>query len=170
MIGEIRDGETAENAIRTSLAGKIIFSTIHANTVIGTVARLVDMDIDRSLIAYAVNGVISQRLVRKNCPNCKTAYSPSKDALAYFGLDERESRFVRGRGCAECAHAGFLGRVGIFEFFKFDTGLRSLVVEKASMADLQAYVEKAGMKSLIQSAKERILAGITTPEEAMRAV
>ena len=170
MIGEIRDGETAENAIRSSLAGKIIFSTVHANTVIGTIARLLDMGVERSLIAYSLNGVISQRLVRKVCPDCKIVYSPGSEYLKYFGLENTPSRFVRGQGCDKCKKTGFLGRVGIFEVFEFDNGLRSLIVEKAPMRSLEEYVEGAGMKTLKQDAVEKILAGITTAEEAAKVV
>jgi len=170
MIGEIRDGETAENAIRTSLAGKIIYTTVHANTVIGTIARLIDMNIDRSLIAYAINGVISQRLVRKICTNCKIAYDPSGASRKYFGLEGYDTRYVKGKGCSECSGTGFRGRVGIFEVFAFDLDLRSLIVERSSMATLQDYVQRAGMISLIDDAREKILAGLTTAEEAMRAV
>lgn len=170
MIGEIRDSETAENAIRSSLAGKIVFSTIHANTVIGTVARLTDMNVERSLIAYAINGVISQRLVRKVCHNCKVVYSPTQEYLRYFGLENTPSRFVKGKGCKECGDTGFKGRTGVFEVFEFDNGLRSLIIEKAPMYALEEYVIKAGMKTLKQDAVEKILAGITTAEEASRVV
>lgn len=170
MIGEIRDGETAENAIRSSLAGKIVFSTIHANTVIGTIARLLDMGVERSLIAYSLNGVISQRLVRKVCPDCKIVYSPTTEYLKYFGLENTPSKFVRGQGCDKCQKTGYKGRVGIFEVFEFDNGLRTLIVEKAPLRSLEEYVEKAGMKTLKQDAVEKILAGITTAEEASRVV
>ena len=170
MIGEIRDVETAENAIRSSLAGKIVFSTIHANTVIGTIARLLDMGVERSLVAYSLNGVISQRLVRKVCPDCKIVYNPGPEYLKYFGLENTPSRFVRGQGCDKCKKTGFLGRVGIFEVFEFDNELRTLIVEKAPLRSLEEYVEKAGMKTLKQDAVEKILAGITTAEEAAKVV
>lgn len=170
MIGEIRDPETAEYAMRSALAGRIVFSTVHSNTAIGTIARLLDMNVERSLIAYAINGVISKRLVRMICQNCKENYTPAVEYLKYFGLSSGEHTFMRGKGCDACRGTGFSGRIGLFEVLEFDNNLRALIVDKSSMNILQDYIEKSGMKTLKKDAIEKVLAGITTLEEVAHIV
>lgn len=170
MVGEVRDPETAEYAIRASLAGRIVFSTIHSNTTIGCVARLVDMSIERSLIAYSLNGIISQRLVRKLCPDCKQDHSPTAAELAYFKIDPSGKKFYAGAGCATCGGSGFKGRAAIFEILEFTTGFRSLVIDRAPMEQLQAYAEKNGMRTLKQEGAAKALAGITSLEEVLQSV
>ncbi len=169
MIGEIRDPETAEYAVRASLVGRLVFSTVHANSSIGTIARLLDMNIERSLLAYGINGVISKRLIRKICDSCPTTYTPEPSLVKYFGFEQAE--FKKGAGCDVCNNTGYKGRTSIIEVMEFDEGLRSLILEKAPVTALQGYCETSGnMKTLRQSAKEKILAGITTAEEAARFV
>jgi len=170
MVGEIRDQETAEHAIRASLIGRIVFSTIHSNTNIGTVARLIDMNIERSLIAYALNGVISTRLVKKICSSCVVPYTPSPEYLAFLEMDTAGHQFVKGAGCEKCSGTGYLGRTGIFEVLDFDSALRALIIDKASMADLQNYVESRKLKSLKQDAIDKVLRGITTIESVAHVV
>jgi type II secretory ATPase GspE/PulE/Tfp pilus assembly ATPase PilB-like protein len=170
MIGEIRDGETAEHAIRAALVGRTVFSSIHTNSGVGTIARLLDMGIDKSMIAYALNGVISSRLVKKNCEFCKQEYIPSPEFCAYFKLDPAKNTFVHGVGCEKCDNKGYIGRTGIFEVLEFDTNLRTLIVDGASMNDLQQYVEKNGITTLQQDAAEKVLAGIIAIENAARAI
>ena len=167
MIGEIRDAETAEHAVRAALVGRIVFSTIHANSSIGTIARLMDMKIEKSLVAYALNGVVATRLVKKNCEACKAAYVPSQEYLSYFGLDPSKHTFYKGMGCDACEGKGYLGRVGIFEVLEFTTGLRSMIVEGASMAELQKFSDGSETKTLKQDALEKILGGIITIENAV---
>jgi type II secretory ATPase GspE/PulE/Tfp pilus assembly ATPase PilB-like protein len=170
MVGEIRDPETAEHAVRASLTGRSVCSTVHSNTTIGTIARLIDMNVERSLIAYAINGVISQRLVRKICPLCKINYIPDLEILRYFNLEEEKHQFIKGEGCDACNNTGYHGRTGIFEVLEFDDKLRALVIEKAPMNVLQAHAEKEGLKTLKQDAVEKVLLGITTLEEATKVV
>ncbi len=170
MIGEIRDQETAEHAVRASLIGRIVFSTIHSNTNIGTVARLIDMNIEPSLIAYAMNGVISTRLVKKICRNCVTPYTPSAEYLKYLEFDPAGHQFVKGAGCEKCSGTGYLGRTGIFEVLDFDTTLRAMIIDHASMAELQKYVEARGLKTLKQDAIDKVLQGITTIESVSHVV
>ncbi len=168
MIGEIRDPETAEYAIRASLMGRAVFSTVHSNSSVGILARLFDMGIERSLVAYALNGSVSKRLVRRVCTFCKTPYTPDAATLEYFGLDpKKEYNFVKGAGCDLCGKTGYKGRVGIFEIVEMDEGLRSLIMEKVPMGVLQAHVEKSGMRNLKQDVVEKALAGFTTLEEAI---
>ncbi|HTY39970.1 MAG TPA: GspE/PulE family protein [Candidatus Paceibacterota bacterium] len=170
MIGEIRDPETAEYAIRAALVGRLVFSTVHANTAIGTIARLIDMNIERSLIAYAMNGVIAKRLVRKICPSCTAPYEPDPNILKYFNLDPAGRQFVHGAGCDACNGTGYFNRVSLFEVLEFDGHLRALIMEKAPINELEEFAERSGLKTLKQDAIEKVLAGVTTIEEAARAV
>ena len=170
MIGEIRDQEAAEHAISVSLIGHIVGTTMHSNSMIGTVARFVDMNIERSMIAYAINGIISRRLVRKVCPSCVVEYEPDDEHLNHFGLSRGSHKFVRGQGCENCRHTGYLGRIGIFEVLEFDGEFRSLIVAKAPMSELEAYTVKVGMKTLKDDALAKAIAGITTLEEISKVV
>ena len=170
MIGEIRDPETAENAVRASLTGRIVLSTIHANTTLGTIPRLIDMNVERSLIAYALNGIVAQRLVRKVCPDCRVNYTPHEEFLTYFNLDSAKHTFIKGSGCETCRHTGYKGRTGLFEVLYFDDTVQTLIIEKAPMKALEEYVASTGTKSLKQDALEKALAGITTLEEAGKVV
>lgn len=165
MIGEIRDAETAEYAVRAALVGRTVFSTLHANSSVGTIARLLDMDIEKSMIAYALNGVVATRLIKKNCEFCKEEYIPSKEyLLAYNLFDVSKHTFVRGKGCEKCGGKGYFGRTGIFEVLEFDTQIRSMIVEGVSMALLQKYVDDSGAKSLKDDGLERVFSGLTTLE------
>jgi type II secretory ATPase GspE/PulE/Tfp pilus assembly ATPase PilB-like protein len=170
MIGEIRDAETAEHAVQASLAGRAVYSTLHANTTIGGIARLIDMRIERGLIAYAIRGIISQRLVRRICQNCVTRDAPRKDYISFLGLDGVDVDYKRGAGCPRCGGSGYRGRIGVFEVLIFDDTFRAMIVDKASMDELQSYAEKSGMQTLRQNAIERVTAGITTLEEIVRVV
>lgn len=168
MIGEIRDPETAEYAMRASLMGRSVFSTVHSNSSVGIIARLIDMNIEHGLIAYALNGSISKRLVRKTCPRCRTPYTPAQHYLDFFKAPPGH-QFVKGAGCFECNNTGYKSRIGLFEIMEIDDNMRSMIVEKAPMKDLQEYLEKH-MKTLKQDALEKIMAGDTTFEEASTAV
>jgi type IV pilus assembly protein PilB len=170
LIGEIRDNETAEHAVRASLTGRIVFSTLHSGTSTGTIARLIDMGVERSLIAYAVNGVISTRLVKKTCVSCKVPYEPSEQMLSSFDLNLSDGQFVMGKGCIICGGTGYLGRTGIFEVLEFDDRLRTMIIDGASMEELERYVEQNGMKTLKQDARQKILEGTTTVEMVLRSV
>lgn len=170
MIGEIRDPETAEQAVRASLMGRIVLSTIHANSALGTIARLIDMKVERSLVAYALNGVISQRLVRTICPSCRIAYTPNPKYLAYFDLNTQSHEFIKGSGCEACHHTGYAGRTSIAEVLEIDDDLELLIVERAPMHALVEYIAEKKMPTLKDDAIKKILTGITTCEEAARAV
>jgi type II secretory ATPase GspE/PulE/Tfp pilus assembly ATPase PilB-like protein len=171
MIGEIRDAETAEYAVQASLTGRLVYSTLHANTTIGAIARMIDMDIERGLIAYAVRGVISQRLVRKICPACSALDpNPRPEFVSFLGLDGMIIPYRKGTGCAECNQTGYRGRTGIFEVLTFDDNLRAMIVDKASMNDLQAYAVQSGMQTLRQNAINLVSSGHTTLEEIIRVV
>ena len=170
MVGEIRDPSTAEYAVRSALVGRIVGSTIHANTAIGTIARMLELGIQRSLLAHTVNGVIAQRLTRKVCPHCKEQYEPSQLHLAHLGLQKAPGPYLRGKGCDTCNQTGFLGRTGIFSTLVFDDRLRGLIFDQRPLVEIQDYAIKQGMRTLKMDAASKVLAGITTVEEATRVV
>ncbi len=170
MVGEIRDAETAEHAIRASLVGRIVFSTIHSNTTIGTIARLLDMKIEKSLIAYAMTGIISIRLVRKNCEHCRVPYEPADEYLTDFGLVPGEHQFMKSTGCDECGGLGYLGRTGIFEVLEFDDTLRAMIIGNASMSELSAEAIRNGMKTLRDDGLNKALQGIVTLENVAHVI
>jgi len=170
MVGEIRDPKTAEYAVRSALIGRIVGSTIHANTTIGTIARLLELGIPRSLLAHTLNAVIAQRLVRRVCQNCMGEYEPSKLHLAHFGLEDATGPFYRGCGCDQCEGTGFKGRTGLFSLMAFDDDLRALIYDQRPLAEIQNYAIEHGMKTLKMDAAEKILANEITVEEAARVV
>lgn len=171
MIGEIRDSETANHAVQASLTGRMVYSTLHANTTIGGIARLIDLDIERGMIAYAVRGIIAQRLVRKICQACiEPDPDPRREYIKFLGLSEVNITYYRGKGCPECKNTGYHGRTGVFEVLIFDDELRAMIVDKASMTVLQAYAEKTGMMTLHQNVVGLVAKGITTIDEAIRVV
>lgn len=168
MIGEIRDSDTAGYAIEAALAGRAVFSSIHANSTIGVVARLVDMNIERGLIAYAVNGAISQRLVRKICEHCKTDYTPPPEHLKMLGIEQESIAYKIGAGCQACEFTGYSGRTGIFEILEFDDELRALIVAKAPIHTMLAVAQQRGFRTLREEAVRMIREGFITPEEAIK--
>ncbi len=168
MIGEIRDADTAGYAIEAALAGRAVFSSIHANSTIGIVARLVDMNIERGLIAYAINGAISQRLVKKICEACKADFTPPIEHLKMLQIEGMDIAFKAGVGCEACDFTGYKGRTGIFEILEFDDELRALIVGKASIQEMIDAAQKGGFRSLRDEAIRMIRAGIITPEEAIK--
>lgn len=170
MVGEIRDPQTAEHAVRSALVGRIVGSTIHANTTIGTIARLVELGISRNIIGHTINVIIAQRLVRRICDSCKTVYTPDERLLAHFGMRKAMGPFFKGKGCDKCEHSGYKGRTGIFSLMVFDDAVRNLLFDHRPLAEVQDYAIKHGMKTLKVDAAEKILAGVTTVEEASRVI
>lgn len=169
MIGEIRDVATAEYAIRSALIGRVVFSTVHANNVVGTVARLLDMGLDRSLIAYSLNGVMAKRLVRAICPHCASDDSePNIFFAKQLGIDLTQERVRKGTGCDQCLGTGYKGRIGVFSVLVFDDAIRSLIIQGVSMAELQEYAIKVGMRTLQDDVLEKIRAGRTSLDEAIK--
>ncbi len=171
-IGEIRDGETAEIAMRAAITGHLVLSTIHTNDALATVERLRDIGVPDYLIASALNGVISQRLVRRVCPECRKSYQPNSDELHELGLkDGTELQFFRGKGCPNCFNTGYRGRVAVFEILVLSREFRTAVARGADRAELQAIVRKEGkFKSLAENCRRRVLDGTTTIEEVRRVV
>ncbi|KXU36677.1 type II secretion system protein E [Cephaloticoccus primus] len=172
MIGEIRDAETAEIAIHASLTGHLVFSTLHTNDAPGAITRLIDIGIKPFLAATSLRGVLAQRLVRKICPKCAQPYSPSAHELHALDIGEADARranFRRGRGCPQCHHTGYFGRMGIFELLLIDEPLQQLVHAGASAAQLRAHARQNGMRSLREDGRRKVLSGLTTTEEILSA-
>ena len=168
LIGEIRDGETAQSAIQASLTGHLVFSTLHTNDACGAFTRLVDMGVEPYLVASTIEGVLAQRLVRLLCPRCKEAYRPSTDDLPHDFPDPPPEKLYRPVGCRVCRETGYMGRSGVYELLVTDTTVRHMCVERASSGDILAYGLKKGMKTLRQSGYERCRQGVTSLEEVLR--
>jgi len=171
LVGEIRDLETAEIAVQAALTGHMVFSTLHTNDALSSIARLRDMGVPPFLITATVEAILAQRLVRKICPNCRELTVPSTEALADLEMtpdDVVGKPFYRGRGCAACNNTGFKGRTGIFEFMPITDEIRELIHRGASTEELRDAAQRAGMKTLRQAGLEKIYEGVTTVEEVVR--
>ncbi len=170
MVGEIRDEETAHLALEASLTGHLVFATLHTNSAVGSVTRLLEMGCEPYLVASGLIGVMAQRLVRKICTNCRKPYTPNRTErqIMNIPLDRTGVEIYRGAGCSRCMRTGYFDRVGVFEFVPFDAGLSALVMEMASMERLQEYAIKNGAITLRDDAIEKIREGLTTVEEALR--
>jgi len=170
MVGEIRDYETAEIAIRAGLTGHLIFSSAHARSAAGVFTRLVEMGVEPFLVASSVTGVMEQRLVRKNCPHCLESYQPDSALLRRAGiLQSNGAIFKRGRGCDQCGKSGYQGRTGIFSLIPVDEPLRELVMAKAPLAALEESARRVS-RSLPAEGADKVKAGLTTIEELLRVV
>ena len=172
MIGEIRDADTAEIALQSSMTGHLVLSTLHTNDAPSAITRLLDIGMAPYLIASSVIGVVAQRLVRKICPDCKEAYIPKSDLLDRLGLDPNELpfQFYRGAGCSRCNNLGFKGRTCIEEVMMVGRQLRELIQEGASTDQLREAALVTGMKTLGMSGLQKIEQGLTTIDEVLKAV
>jgi len=171
LVGEIRDLETAEIAAQASLTGHLVFTTLHTNDAPSTVARLLDLGVEPFLITATVEGICSQRLVRKICTSCKTAYEPNEVQLKELRLTEEDikgKKFYYGRGCNKCNGTGYRGRVGIFEIMLFDDEIRDLIMNRASTNVLRTAAEKKGMIVLRENGLASIYDGITSIDEVVK--
>jgi type IV pilus assembly protein PilB len=165
MVGEIRDLETAEIAIRAALTGHQVLSTLHTNDTVSTVTRLVDIGIPNFLVSSSVTGVLAQRLVRRICPKCKTEVDPPNNRI-YKDLPPIE-HYYQGKGCSHCYYTGYYGQVGVFEFLRINTQIRRLIAKTAYEDDLWDAARESGMKTLFEDAWDKVREGITTIEEVM---
>jgi type IV pilus assembly protein PilB len=168
MVGEIRDRETAEIAVRSALTGHLVLSTLHANDAPSSAARLLDMGVEAYLLAASLEMVVAQRLVRRICDACKEKARVPEALARELGLGSRGAVFYRGAGCRECKQSGFSGRLGIFEVMAVSDPIRDLIARRAPTTALLAEAKKQGMKSLRQDGAEKALAGLTTVEEVLR--
>ncbi len=172
MIGEIRDLETANIAINASLTGHLVFSTLHTNDAPSAVTRLIDIGVKPFLVASSTRGLMAQRLVRKVCKQCGAAYTPTDAELRTLNMDAASTQgatYLRGTGCANCSNTGFRGRFGIFEIFVIDDEARKLIYEKVPSSVLRTRAREMGMRTLREDGVRKAQAGLTTPEEVIRA-
>jgi len=170
MVGEIRDSETAEIAIRAALTGHQVFSTLHTNDSAGAVTRLLDMGVEAFLISSSLEGVLAQRLVRRICPHCRTDWPippGMHEKLAALGARQVGGRFYHGSGCEECRGTGYRGRIGIFELLVVNLELRELILQRRSSAEIKAAAQKT-MITMHQDALQKAAEGVTTLEEIVR--
>jgi type IV pilus assembly protein PilB len=169
MIGEIRDNETAEIAVRAAITGHLVLSTIHTNDAASAVVRLSDMGIEPYLVSTSIAGVISQRLVRKICPHCKRAYVASDYEKRLLGEEiEKKIILYRGQGCALCANSGYIGRQGVYEIMEITRDHREYIVRNNTTDEIRDLSIKNGMKTVRHSCKNLVLKGITTLEELVK--
>lgn len=171
MVGEIRDKETADIAIRASLTGHLVLSTLHTNDAPSAVTRLHDMGVEPYLIASSLVLVMAQRLVRRICEKCKEEVKISKDALRKVGLDPSDfdgTVFYKGKGCSHCNNTGYRGREGIFEVMPVSSAIREMIVEGKPLDTIRNTAEKEGMLTLRDSAVEKLRAGLTTLDEVIQ--
>ncbi|NQD94981.1 type II secretion system ATPase GspE [Pseudomonas sp. CrR25] len=168
MVGEIRDKETAEIAVQASLTGHLVLSTLHTNSAVGAITRLVDMGVEPFLLSSSLLGVLAQRLVRVLCPHCKAAYQADAAECALLGVPaEQAPTLYHARGCNECHQQGYRGRTGIYELVVFDDRLRTLIHNAASEQDMTRHARTLG-PSIREDGRRKVLEGQTTLEEVLR--
>ncbi len=170
MIGEIRDGETANIAINASLTGHLVFSTLHTNDAPSAVARLVDIGVKPFLVASSIRAIMAQRLVRRVCPHCAIPYELSEEECQALGIDRyrlSEATIKKGQGCERCRHTGYRGRMGIFEIFLIDDDIRHMINDRLSTVALRQRARELGMRTLREDGVRKVLAGLTSAEEVI---
>ena len=170
-VGEIRDGETADIAMRSAITGHVVLSTVHTDDTVGAIDRLRDIGVEPYMIAAALKGVISQRLLRRICPNCRAVYAPGADEVAALGLrNEPGLRLYRGAGCQECANSGYRGRIAVFEMLPISHRVRSLIYAHQGREAIEQELKRpdSGFVSLWENALLLVREGVTTGAEALR--
>ncbi|MGE5699752.1 MAG: GspE/PulE family protein [Deltaproteobacteria bacterium] len=170
LVGEMRDAETVELAIRSALTGHLVFSTLHTNDAAGAIPRLINMGQEPFLVASSIRAVVGQALLRTNCAHCKVTYSPSAETMERAGLppESAAGTFVKGQGCERCGGTGFRGRVGVFEIMEVTPAITRLVMERANSQDLLSAARAEGMTVMREDAVGKAMSGLTTLEEAVR--
>ena len=172
MVGEIRDLETGDIAIKAALTGHLVLSTLHTNDTIATISRLQDMGIESYKVASSVVLIEAQRLIRKICKNCATQVDISDDELIRYGVNPeymRGAKFMRGKGCMQCGNTGYKGRIGIFEILPLSSVLREMIMKQVSTDELRMQARREGVIMLREDGLIKVKAGITTIEEVMKA-
>jgi len=171
MVGEIRDFETAEIAVKAALTGHLVLSTLHTNDAPATISRLLNMGVEPFLITASVNLVLAQRLARKICSDCKTAIKLEPSVLEEIGFNPEQvakAQLMKGAGCRTCNGSGYKGRVALYEIMRFNDSLKEMVLQGSSTAELKAAAIKTGMLTLRMSGIRKVLDGVTTTEEILR--
>ncbi|NQT33586.1 Flp pilus assembly complex ATPase component TadA [bacterium] len=174
LIGEIRDGETADIAIKFSLTGHIVFTTLHANDAPSTITRFIDIGVPPFLVGSCLLLVMAQRLVRKICPKCRIEYEPDEYEMAALNLSDNEKerykdiKYYRGKGCIHCRSTGYFDRTGIFELLEIKGSIRRMIFDNANQEEIRDEASRLGMVSLREAALRKIAAGVTTLREVLR--
>jgi type IV pilus assembly protein PilB len=171
MVGEIRDFETAEIAVKAALTGHLVLSTLHTNDAPATISRLLNMGVEPFLITASVNLVLAQRLARKICPDCKAEIQLEAGVLEEIGFTPEQlatGTLLKGQGCRTCNGTGYKGRVALYEIMRFSDGLKEMVLQGSSTAELKTAAIKAGMQTLRMAGIKKVLDGVTTTEEILR--
>lgn len=167
MVGEIRDRETADIAIRASLTGHLVFSTLHTNDAASALTRLLDMGVEPFLVSSSVIAILAQRLVRVICPKCKEKYSPSQEIINNLNLTKKVE-FYHGKGCMRCKETGFIGRIGIFELLLMNDTIKNMITAKKSANEIKKAALDSGMRVLLDDGLDKVQKGITTVEEVLK--
>jgi general secretion pathway protein E len=167
MVGEIRDRETANNAVQSALTGHLVLSTLHTNDAPSSVTRLLDLGVPSFLISSTVLGIVAQRLVRKICKHCKRERLLRPEEIEYLRLKNRDYRVLYGNGCTECRGTGYKGRTGIFEIMDLSASIRTLISENADSAALFEAARKENMTTLRECGIKKMIEGVTTCEEVV---
>jgi len=170
LVGEIRDGETADIATQAALTGHLVFSTLHTNDAPSAITRLIDMGVKPFLVASSIMAIMAQRLVRILCPECKEPYEPTDVELRSVGLTRQrlaENTLYRAVGCNNCSSTGYRGRKGCFELMEMSPDLREMAFKKKPTMDLRAKARAEGMTTLQEDGVRKVLAGITTVPELL---
>ena len=172
LVGEIRDTETAEMAFSAAMTGHQVYSTLHTNSAIGAVPRLLDIGILPDIMAGNIIGIVAQRLIRKLCVHCKQEVLADDMERQLLGIKKEEAatRIYRAVGCAHCAHQGYKGRMSILEILKIDGELDDLIARRATQRELRKAAIASGFRPLVEDAVRRVLEGLTTLDEISRVV
>jgi general secretion pathway protein E len=172
LVGEIRDKDTVTAAIQAALTGHLVLSSIHANDAVGVLFRLMDLEAEPASISSTLTGIISQRMVRRICPNCRSSYQPSKEELLAFvkELGQQTAVFHQGTGCNLCANTGYRGRIGIFEFLVMSETIRKMLRSHAGAGEIREQAISEGMRTMKQDGMLKAKEGITSISEVMRSV
>lgn len=172
MVGEVRDFETAEIAIRSALTGHLVFSTLHTNDAAGSITRLLEMGIEPFLVSSSLVCLVAQRLVRLICPKCKKPDKSKKDIISQIrgelDFDTKEAQISEGEGCQECRFTGFKGRTGIYEILRISQPIRELVLKGTSSQQIRKQAVSEGMRTLRHDGLRKVISGLTTYTEVMR--
>jgi type II secretory ATPase GspE/PulE/Tfp pilus assembly ATPase PilB-like protein len=174
LIGEIRDTETTQLAVQAALTGHLVFATLHTNSASTAIPRLIDLGAEPFLVSSALLAAIAQRIARQICPHCKMAYTPTPEELALIAHDLPSSvttpptQLYKGRGCEQCDHSGYYGRLGIFEVLTMTPTVNQLVIQHATAGDIEKQACLSGMTTMRQDGMLKVLGGLTTIEEILR--
>jgi type II secretory ATPase GspE/PulE/Tfp pilus assembly ATPase PilB-like protein len=173
LVGEIRDNDTAEMAFRAAMTGHQVYSTLHTNSAIGAIPRLLDIGVLPDIMAGNIIGIIAQRLVRRLCPRCKEAYPPDAMEQRLLGIENDAPANLaihRAVGCEHCEYQGYKGRVALMELLKINADIDELIARRATMREIRAAAETGGFRTLADDGSRRVLEGITSLDEISRVV